>query len=370
MAATLTLEQAMSHAVVLARRGTGYVSPNPRVGCVLLHHGTIIGEGWHQHYGGPHSEVEALRSCANLPPDATLVVTLEPCSHTGKTPPCADAIIAAGIRHVVVGCVDPNPLVAGRGIERLRSSGIRVDVGVGNDDCVELIRGFSTFITTSRPYVALKLAQSLDGSIMSSTRRSSWITSLASRQHVHALRAEFDAILVGVGTVIADNPLLSVRHVDLPSPRRFVLDPHLRTPIDSQLVQTANTIPTTILTHPDRVAEADSLRSYGVRVSATPIHEEKVNIASLLTLLHSENVTSLLLEGGAATASAFLEADAVDTLHLHVAPMLLGNSPRWFNVNVDDPASAPRWQTARVRLVDSDVHLTYHRKQRSNDVPD
>jgi len=362
MATTVTVEQAMRHAVSLAYQGTGHVSPNPRVGCVLLHNNQLVGKGWHKQFGGPHAEIEALLSCPSVPQGTTLVVTLEPCSHTGKTPPCADAIIASGIRHVVVGCTDPNPLVAGRGIERLRATGITVDVGVCHEECTALIRTFATHITMGRPHVAVKLAQSIDGSITSFTRKSAWITGEASRTKVHALRAEFDAILVGVGTVIADDPQLTVRHVNLPSPRRFVLDPQLRTPLSCRLVTSANNIPTTIFTRPDCAANADAFRQAGVHIEPLPFVEGRANLTALLDFLHSCNVTSLLVEGGAATASAFLEDNVVDELHIHIAPILLGNSPRWFRLDVDEPAQAPRWHLAHTETVDSDVHLTYYRQ--------
>lgn len=361
MASSVTFEQAMQHAIALARRGTGYVSPNPRVGCVIVHDGTIIGEGWHRQFGGPHAEIEALRACPTVPDNSTLVVTLEPCSHTGKTPPCADAIINSGINHVVIGCVDPNPQVAGRGIQRLRNAGIRVDVGLCQAECEDLIRAFTKYMTHHKPYVTLKLAQSLDGSITSASGKSRWITGEASRHAVQKLRAEHDAILVGVGTIVADDPLLTVRDLASPSPRRFIIDPHLRTPTGSKVVSTADTVQTTIITTHVTAKSLQPYRDHHVRVVELPFAEGRLHIPSLLDFLHSDSVTSLLVEGGAATASAFLEADAVDELRLHIAPILLGNSPRWYSATVPSPSLAHRWKLQAHARVDSDIHLTYRR---------
>jgi len=360
VATEVTPSIAMDRALFIAKRGTGRVHPNPRVGCVLIHQGSIISEGWHAEFGGPHAEVVTLQSCPHPPADAILVVTLEPCSHHGKTPPCTDAIIASGVRHVVVGAIDPNPIVSNRGIERLRAAGIHVEVGVREAECRSLIRAYAHAITTRSPYVILKLAQSLDGAVASSTGRSAWISSEESRKHVHLLRAEADAVLVGVGTVRADDPQLTVRHVDYPSPRRMIIDHDLSLSTSSTLVETARELPVTVYTSMavESSQAAIELNKAGVDVVGVPLRGLFLDVQAILQhAFATYNTTSLLVEGGAATASAFLDAGAVNELHLHVAPILLGRGPRWFSFDVSSPSEAPRWDVIEVQRVGSDVHI-------------
>lgn len=246
-----TDERYMRRALELAARGAGFTAPNPLVGAVLVKDGRIIGEGWHQRYGGLHAERNAFLDCDARGEDAagaTLYVTLEPCCHYGKTPPCTEAILARGVRRVVVGITDPNPLVAGKGLAILREAGIAVTQGVLEDDCREMNRIFLRYITTGLPYVTLKYAMTLDGKIASVDGSARWITGEAARADVHRLRHRYSAIMVGAGTVLRDDPLLTCRMEGGRNPLRIVCDSRLRTPLDSQLVKTAGEVPTLLAT--------------------------------------------------------------------------------------------------------------------------
>jgi diaminohydroxyphosphoribosylaminopyrimidine deaminase / 5-amino-6-(5-phosphoribosylamino)uracil reductase len=360
MANALTVQQAMLHALELARRGTGSVSPNPRVGCVILDNGMIIAEGWHARYGYAHAEVVALQQCPQPPASAILVVTLEPCSHTGKTPPCTDAIIASGIRTVVVGMVDPNPAVAGQGIQRLRDAGIDVVVGVEEEHCRWLNRWFTTSITKQRAYLITKVAQSLDGSMTSANGLSHWITSEASRTRVHELRAECDAVMVGIGTVLADNPELTVRFVTGRNPVRMVIDPLARLPLSSRLVQSAVESRVVVWHGPNAAQESlDRLTNAGVYCCTVPTSNDRLDLHALLRTAYTTfSCASILLEGGPATIAEAFRQDVVDELRLHIAPIILGSDVSWSPQWNDAPSLAQRWQLIETNVVDRDIHVT------------
>ena len=240
-------EKYMELALSLAERGAGRVSPNPMVGAVIVKNGKIIGEGWHARYGDLHAERNALADCEKRgenPKGATIYVTLEPCCHHGKTPPCTDALIAAGIARVVIGSEDPNPLVAGKGIRQLREAGIEVSSGVLKEACDRLNRVFFHYITHHTPYVVMKYAITMDGKIAAYTGNSQWITGEAARQNVHRDRNRYTAIMAGIGTVLADDPLLTCRIPEGKNPTRIIADTHLQIPLDAQIVKTAREIPT------------------------------------------------------------------------------------------------------------------------------
>jgi diaminohydroxyphosphoribosylaminopyrimidine deaminase/5-amino-6-(5-phosphoribosylamino)uracil reductase len=335
-------DQQMIRTVVrLARRGEGRVEPNPMVGCVLVRNGRIIGQGYHRRFGGAHAEVEALRACGVSPRGAAAYVTLEPCcAHEGKkTPPCVDALMTAGVSRVVVGSLDPNPKVHGRGVRQLRRAGIAVCV-LGDTGASELIAPFKRFAVDHRPYVIAKWAQSLDGKLASSTGDSRWISCPESRTRVHELRARVDAVLVGIGTVLRDDPLLTARGVRIRrTAARIVLDAGLRIPTSSQLVRTATESPVWVYTTRlnARSPAADDLRKFGVEViecraassRSTPgtARGERpfLSLQELLRMLHRRNVTNLLVEGGPTLLSAFLGSGLVDETHIYVAPILIGN---------------------------------------------
>lgn len=327
-------------AIRLARRGEGLVEPNPMVGCVIARDGKIIGRGCHRRYGGPHAEVEALRACGVAPIGATVYVTLEPCcAHEGKkTPPCADKLIAAGVNRVVIGTLDPNPKVHGRGVKQLRRAGIQVRV-CNDADASELIAPFRRYAVDRRPYIIAKWAQSLDGKLATGTGDSRWISCAESRRRVHKLRARVDAVLVGIGTVLKDDPWLTARGVRLRrTATRVVLDAHLRIPLNARLVQTAGDVPVAVCTSNEqaRSRKAEMLRNHGIDVVAcrtltgarpgkkSPPAGALISLRDVIQMLHQRNMTNLLVEGGPTVLSAFFGSRLVDEAHVYVAPVLIG----------------------------------------------
>jgi len=318
----------MLRCLELAERGSGRVSPNPMVGAILMRGGKIIGEGYHRRFGGPHAEVEALRSATASPRGSTLYVNLEPCNYHGKTPPCTDQLLRAGIRRVVVGMRDPNPRVSGKGIAQLRRAGLKVDVGIAREECTRLNEAFAKYIRTRRPWVALKLAQTLDGKIAARVGRPVSITNATSRRFSHRLRSRFDAVLVGAGTVNADNPRLTVRAIRGRNPLRVVLDGNFTVREGARVFH--DHAAGTILYIGRRAAKRSSakkaaLTRRGVRVVELPSGPGgRLSVSALLSHLGTLGIASLLVEGGAITCDAFLAAGAADKLYLIVAPTLYG----------------------------------------------
>ncbi|HEY4306508.1 MAG TPA: bifunctional diaminohydroxyphosphoribosylaminopyrimidine deaminase/5-amino-6-(5-phosphoribosylamino)uracil reductase RibD [Gemmatimonadaceae bacterium] len=310
----------MRRALALATLGWGQTAPNPMVGAVVVANGQIVGEGFHAHYGGPHAEVMALERAAVLTRDATVYISLEPCAHYGKTAPCADALIAADVGRVVMAVSDPTR-VAGGGATRLRNAGIQVDGDVERDAAIELNAPFFYAVHAARPWVTLKLALSADGAIAEADGKQRWLTGAASRAEVHRLRANTDAIAVGVGTVLADDPQLTVRDVEAPriAPKRVVFDSTLRTPMTSRLMQTAGEVETILVARPgvapDR-QEAAEAAGASMLVEAT--------LASSLETLRSRGVRSLFVEGGAQLAGSLLREGLVDRLIIFRTPVELG----------------------------------------------
>jgi len=315
----------MWRALELAARGRGAVEPNPMVGAVIVRGGRVIGEGWHRRFGGPHAEVEALRACGRSARGATCYVTLEPCCHFGKTPPCTDALIAAGIRRVVAAVRDPFPRVRGGGFRRLRAAGARVDVGLLRDAAAELNAPFFKLQRTGRPWVILKWAQSLDGQIATRRGDSKWITSTEARRASHALRGRVDAVVVGVGTVLADDPELTCRLVSAKRAAvRVVLDTHARTPMSSQLVRTARTSPTLIVTGDAKSVRARRLSRAGCDLLGLPTRGGRVRLDRLLDELGRRFMTNVMVEGGGALLGAFVDEGLADEADVFVAPRLIG----------------------------------------------
>jgi len=317
----------MQRALALARRGEGRVEPNPMVGCVIVARGRTIGEGYHRRFGGPHAEVEALRACQADPRGATVYVTLEPCCHCGKTPPCTEALLAAGVARVVTSMRDPNPLVAGRGVHRLRRAGVRVEIGIEAEPARALLAPYLTRTCLHRPYVIAKWAQTLDGKLATRTGDSQWISGVLSRRLVHRLRGRVDALLVGAGTVRADDPLLTAREV----PRRriatrVVLDTRLRLSPDSRVATTAGTVPTWVFTGMRQVnsAPARALTERGVVVMPARTRGGRLDLRDVLRRLAAQGVTNLLVEGGPTVLTALFAAGVVDEACVFVAPLLLG----------------------------------------------
>lgn len=319
----------MRRALQLARRGQGRVEPNPMVGCVLVRGGRVVGEGYHRRFGGAHAEVEALRRAGENARGATAFVNLEPCCHYGKTPPCTEALIRAGVARVVVGMRDPFPPIDGRGIDRLRRAGVRVDLGVGETEARELNAPFVTRVTLGRPYTILKWAQSLDGRIATRTGDSRWISDAPARRVVHLLRARVDAILVGIGTVLADNPELTARDVALRRlAARVVLDSQLRIPTSSRLIVTASAVKTVVFTTRTGLArnarQAGRLRAAGVELIACPAHRGRVSLRFAMRRLAATGITNLLVEGGGQVSAAFVDQRLADEAMVFVSPRLIG----------------------------------------------
>ena len=316
----------MRLALETARRGAGWTSPNPMVGAVIVKQGRIIGQGWHARRGGLHAERHALQSCTEDPAGATLYVTLEPCCHQGRQPPCTRAILEAGIARVVVGSGDPNPLVAGKGIAQLRENGVEVTEHVLEEECRRLNFIFFHYIPKKRPYVALKYAMTLDGKIAACTGVSRWITGEAARAHVHQLRHQYRGILAGVGTVLADDPQLTCRLPEGRSPVRVVCDTRLRTPVTAQVVRTAGEVPTLLATCCGEEERWAPYQAAGCEILRLPEREGHVDLGALLDELGRREVDGLLIEGGGALAWSALEQGLVQRVYAYVAPMLLGGA--------------------------------------------
>lgn len=352
----------MRRALALAERGWGRVAPNPMVGAVVVRDGRVVREGFHSEYGHPHAEIEALRAAGEAARGATLYVTLEPCNHHGKTPPCTEAILRAGLQRVVFAAPDPNPVAAG-GADRLRASGVEVTGGVEAEAARELNGAFFHGASprgAARPWTLLKLALSLDGRMADRNGRSGWITGPEAREEVHRMRAGFDAIAVGIGTALADDPRLSVRGPVEPRvpPVRVVFDRGLRLPLSSRLASTAREVPVWVVGAPDAPGERrHALERLGVRVLVAP------DLAESLRLLRSEGVGSLFCEGGARLAGALLAGGHIDRLALFFAPLLLGpDGPGPFAALGSPPLDeAARWRHLGSSVFGSDtlIHLAH-----------
>lgn len=344
----------MRQAIGLARKGGGFVHPNPLVGCVVVKDGRVIAEGYHEKYGGFHAERNALTRCTSDTTGATLYVTLEPCCHYGKTLPCTEIIIEKGIKKVFVGILDPNPLVAGNGVRILQEAGIEVVVGLCSDEIKELNKVFLKYITTKRPYVVMKSAMTLDGKIAACTGDSCWVTNEDSRRMVHQLRSEMAGIVVGIGTALADDPMLTCRlDGNHHQPIRIVVDSNLRLPIDSKLVKTAKEYRTIVACcnfdggeasgrldcsdasgrlnssesiRQERINLQQELKSHSCELISCNSLDSHVDINDLMNQLGALGIDSLLLEGGGTLNAAFLEAGCVDEVWAFVAPKIIGGS--------------------------------------------
>lgn len=318
-------EHYMRQALLLAQNSIGRTSPNPMVGAVIVKDGEVVGCGWHKRAGTPHAEIHALSQAGDLAKGATMYVTLEPCCHHGRTGPCADAIILAGLSRVVVAMTDPNPCVAGCGINRIRQAGIVVDEGVLADEAARLNEVFIKWISTKIPFGVLKAAVTLDGKIATSSGNSKWITGSQARKRGHEFRNIYDGILVGIGTVLADNPSLTTR---LPgggkNPARIIVDSMARTPLTSNVV-TDGQAQTIIAVAPNAPSErVDALRSRGVEILTIPREENGLNLRELFISLGCQNITSVLIEGGANINASVLNAKLVDKVHWFIAPKIIG----------------------------------------------
>lgn len=314
----------MQKALELAEKGCGWVNPNPMVGAVIVKNGTIIGTGYHHQYGKLHAERDALQNCTDSPNDATLYVTLEPCCHFGKTPPCTEAIISSGIQRVVIGSFDPNPLVAGKGIEILRRHGIEVADGVLTEACNKFNEVFFHFIQNKTPYVVMKYAMTMDGKIATHSGKSKWITGEIARERVHKDRHRYSGIMVGVGTIITDNPLLTCRLSGLKSPVRIICDTELKTPLQTNVVQTAKQHKTIIATCCTDSIKIQTYKEAGCKVLLMPQKDGYVDLKELMIALGKEGIDSILLEGGQTLNWSALKSGIVNKIQAYLAPKLFG----------------------------------------------
>ena len=357
---------AMRAALALARRGLGTVWPNPAVGCVIVEERQVVGRGWTQPGGRPHGETEALRRAGDAARGAAAYVSLEPCCHWGRTPPCVDALITAGVRRVVVALEDPDPRVAGEGLRRLRAAGLDVDVGLCAEEAAEVNAGFLSRLRLGRPLVTLKFATSLDGRIATASGESQWISGPPARERAHALRASHDAIMVGTGTAVADDPQLTCRlpGLDHRSPVRVVIDRHLRIPPAARLIADAHVVPTWVLTLPsaDPDRRAAFLASRVTLIDVDPDRTGQVDLAAALTALGERGITRLLVEGGAGLAAAFFRARLVDRLVWVHAPLAIGGDgiPAIAGLDLAALADAPAFERLSTETIGDDVLTTFH----------
>jgi diaminohydroxyphosphoribosylaminopyrimidine deaminase/5-amino-6-(5-phosphoribosylamino)uracil reductase len=355
----------MRAALALARRGLGAVWPNPAVGCVIVKNGRVVGRGWTQPGGRPHGETEALRRAGEAARGAVAHVSLEPCCHWGRTPPCVDALVTAGVRRVVVALEDPDPRVAGEGLRRLRAAGLDVEVGLCAEEAAEVNAGFLSRLRLGRPLVTLKFATSLDGRIATESGESQWITGPPARERAHALRASHDAIMVGTGTVVADDPQLTCRlpGLDHRSPVRVVIDRHLRIPPAARLIADAHRVPTWILTlrSADAGRRAVFLANRVNLIDVEPDREGQVDLAAALRALGERGITRLLVEGGAGLAAGFLRARLIDRLVWVHAPLVIGGEgvPAIAGLDLAALADALTFERLSTETIGDDVLTTF-----------
>jgi len=346
----------MARALRLAERGLTTTTPNPRVGCVLVKDGAVVGEGWHERAGEPHAEIHALNAACNLARGATAYVTLEPCSHHGRTPPCAEALIAAGVARVVAAMRDPNPQVAGQGLAQLNAAGIAVADGLLAHEARELNIGFVSRMERGRPWVRLKLAASLDGKTALNNGRSQWITGPEARRDGHAWRARACAILTGAGTVRDDDPRLTVRDVEtFRQPLRVVVDSHFETPPTARILEGGHTL---LAAASEDAARIAALRAAGAEVLVLPNPQGKVDLPRLLRLLAERGVNELHVEAGHKLNGSLLREGLVDELLLYFAPTLIGSGREMFPLpEIDDLAGRRDLKIVDLRRVGGDIRI-------------
>lgn len=335
--------QYMKMALELAQKGMGFTAPNPMVGAVIVKNGRIIGQGYHRKYGGLHAEREALAACTEEPEGASIYVTLEPCCHYGKQPPCVNAILEAGIRRVIIGSSDPNPLVAGKGIRILKNHGIEVTENILKEECDKLNEAFFYYIQDKKPYVVMKYAMTMDGKIAAYTGESKWVTGEAARIHVQEQRLKYTGIMVGVGTVLADDPMLTCRLENSRNPVRIICDSHLRTPLTSKIVRTAETIPTILASSSKDQQKIKNYEELGCQVLYVPEKNGHIDLNRLMELLGAAKIDSILLEGGGSLNWSALESGIVQKVQTYIAPKLFGGEEAKTPVEgkgFPDPASA------------------------------
>ena len=359
-------EEYMRRAIELAGKARGFTSPNPMVGAVIVKEDRIIGEGYHERCGQLHAERNALAACKESPKGAVMYVTLEPCCHYGKTPPCTEAIIEAGIRKVVIGSRDPNPKVSGKGAKRLREAGIEVEEDFLRTECDAQNPVFFHYISTGTPYVVLKYAMTADGKIASRTGTSKWITGEKARNHVHLLRHWYSGIMVGIDTVLADDPMLNCRIEGLRSPVRIVCDSRLRIPLDSRLCKSAREYPLIIVCAREDAYRKKELEKLGAEVLCLPDTNGRVSLPELMKELGRREIDSVLVEGGATLNSSVIQAGLVKKCYVYVGGKILGGVRAKGPVGgegADSPDTGLQLEAPRITVFENDVLMEYDVKQ-------
>ena len=350
----------MDRAIQLGNKGCGWISPNPMVGAVIVKNGRIIGEGYHEKYGEAHAERNALAACRESPKGAVMYVTLEPCCHYGKQPPCTEALAAAGIKQVIIGTRDPNPLVAGKGITYLKQKGILVKEGVLEEECIRQNEVFFHFIRSRQPYVVMKYAMTMDGKTSTSSRQSKWITGEQAREHVHKTRNRLSAVMTGLGTILADDPQLTCRIPDGRNPARIICDTHLRTPLTSNVIITAphvRTILATCCQDPDAMAPYEDA---GCEILVLPEKDGHTDLQVLMKRLGGMDIDSILLEGGSALNWSALDQGIVHKLQAYIAPKVFGGQKGLSPIGgtgVGMPESAFLLDSPRITVLGRDILL-------------
>ena len=366
----MTDQEYMLRAIQLAKKGEGWTNPNPMVGAVIVKDGKIIGEGYHKKYGELHAERNAIASLTESAEGAVIYVTLEPCCHHGKTPPCTEAIIEQKIRKVVIGSRDPNPKVAGKGVQMLREAGVTVVEDFMREECDQLNPVFFHYITTKTPYVVMKYAMTLDGKIATKTGASKWITGESARKEVQHMRHQYMGIMAGIGTVLADDPMLNVRIPGLKSPVRIICDSGLRIPMDSKIVKTAKEYRTIVAYAGEHSGEgcketekkAEQLHAAGVKTVSVPDADGRVDLRKLMEYLGKQGIDSVLLEGGGTLNDAALSAGIVNEICAFIAPKIFGGAGAKTPVSgigVAHPAEAVMLTLRQVETIGDDLMLRY-----------
>ena len=365
-------EKYMRRAIELAKKGEGWTSPNPMVGAVIVKNGRIIGEGWHERCGGLHAERNALASCTEPAEGADLYVTLEPCCHYGRTPPCTQAILEHGIGRVIIGSRDPNPKVSGKGAALLRANGVTVEEDFLKAECDAVNPVFFHYITHQTPYVALKYAMTADGKIASKTGASKWITGEEARGQVQRLRHRYRGILAGIGTVLADDPLLTCRMEGGRNPVRILCDSRLRIPLDSRIVRTSQDVPTIVACAAADPQKKSSLEQCGIEVLELPDAQNQVDLPQLMRELGKREIDSILAEGGGTLNEALLRNGLVQRVYAYVAPKIFGGEAKTpvSGEGVSVPSEAYRLKLERTEQIGGDILLEYTVKtgREENDV--
>ncbi len=352
----------MAKALDLAELGIGHTGANPAVGCVIVKEGEIIGKGYHKEYGGPHGEINALKDCIKPPKGATLYVNLEPCCHYGKTPPCTEAIIKSGLKRVVIGVLDPNPMVCGQGAKILKKAGLDVISGVLEARARDINQAYFHYIKNKTPFAALKYAMTLDGKTATESGKSRWITGEAAREHVHGLRHKYSGIMVGINTVIQDDPILNCRLKGGKNPLRIICDSRLRLPLKSKIVKTAEEIPTYIAYCLGDKEKEKALLNSGLKLLKMPAYNNRVNLKELMVYLGKEGLSSILLEGGPELNYSALEAGIIQKAYIYIAPKMFGGKRAktgMGGIGIDNPDSAFLFEERKISLLGEDILLEY-----------